>query len=60
MKKTCTVNIANTIFNIDEDAYNILSKYLDSVKKYFHKIDDEDEIINDFELRIAENFTNEN
>ncbi len=56
MKKTCTVNIANTIFNIDEDAYNILSKYLDSVKKYFHKIDDEDEIINDFELRIAENF----
>ncbi|MBT6447398.1 MAG: PspC domain-containing protein, partial [Flavobacteriaceae bacterium] len=48
--------IANTIFNIDEDAYNILSKYLDSVKKYFHKIDDEDEIINDFELRIAENF----
>lgn len=35
MKKTCTVNIANTIFNIDEDAYNILSKYLDSVKKIF-------------------------
>jgi len=56
MKKTCTVNIANTIFNIDEDAYDILKAYLDSVKKYFHKIDDQNEIINDFELRIAENF----
>ena len=29
MNKTFTVNIAYTIFNIDEDAYEILQKYLD-------------------------------
>ena len=57
MNKTFTVNIAYTIFNIDEDAYEILQKYLDSVKKYFQEIDNEGEIIKDFELRIAENFS---
>ena len=57
MNKTFTVNIAHTIFNIDEDAYEILQKYLDSVKKYFQEIDNEGEIIKDFELRIAENFS---
>jgi len=56
MKKTFTVNIGQSIFNIDEDAYEILKKYLISVKNYFNKIDDQGEIIKDFELRIAENF----
>ena len=36
---------------------DILKKYLISVKKYFNTIDDQDEIIKDFELRIAENFS---
>ncbi|HJN54041.1 MAG TPA: PspC domain-containing protein [Flavobacteriaceae bacterium] len=57
MKKTFTVNIGQSIFNIDEDAYDILKKYLISVKKYFNTIDDQGEIIIDFELRIAENFS---
>lgn len=57
MKKTFTVNIGQSIFNIDEDAYDILKKYLISVKKYFNTIDDQGEIIKDFELRIAENFS---
>lgn len=57
MKKTFTVNIGQSIFNIDEDAYGILKKYLISVKNYFNTIDDQDEIIKDFELRIAENFS---
>ena len=57
MKKTFTVNIGQSIFNIDEDAYEILKKYLISVKNYFNKIDDQGEIIKDFELRIAENFS---
>ena len=56
MKKTHTINIGHSIFNIDEDAYEILKKYLISVKNYFNKIDDQGEIIKDFELRIAENF----
>ena len=57
MKKTLTINIGHSIFNIDEDAYEILNKYLDSIKNYFNKIDNDLEIIKDFELRIAENFS---
>ena len=57
MKKTHTINIGHSIFNIDEDAYEILYKYLDSIKTYFNTIDNEGEIIKDFELRIAENFS---
>jgi len=57
MKKTFTVNIGHSIFNIDEDAYEILNRYLDSIKSYFITIESEGEIIKDFELRIAENFS---
>ena len=57
MKKTLTINIGYSIFNIDEDAYEILNKYLDSIKDYFQKIDNDPDIIKDFELRIAENFS---
>jgi phage shock protein PspC (stress-responsive transcriptional regulator) len=57
MKKTLTINIGYSIFNIDEDAYEILNKYLDSIKNYFQKIDNDPDIIKDFELRIAENFS---
>ncbi len=57
MKKTLTINIGHSIFNIEEDAYEILNKYLDSIKNYFKKIDNDSEIIKDFELRIAENFS---
>ena len=57
MKKTHTINIGHSIFNIDEDAYEILYKDLDSIKTYFNTIDNEGEIIKDFELRIAETFS---
>jgi len=57
MKKTLTINIGHSIFNIEEDAFEILNKYLDSIKNYFKKIDNDSEIIKDFELRIAENFS---
>ena len=57
MKKTLTINIGHSIFNIEEDAYDILNRYLDSIKNYFNKIDNDLEIIKDFELRIAENFS---
>ena len=57
MKKTLTINIGHSIFNIEEDAFEILNRYLDSIKNYFEKIDSDSEIIKDFELRIAENFS---
>ena len=30
MKKTLTVNLGGTVFHIDEDAYQLLDKYLRS------------------------------
>lgn len=32
MKKTLTVNLGGTVFHIDEDAYQLLDKYLVSSK----------------------------
>ena len=57
MKKTLTINIGHSIFNIEECAYEVLNKYLNSIKTYFAIIDIDSEIIKDFELRIAENFS---
>jgi len=57
MKKTFTINIGYSIFNIEEGAYEIQNSYLNSIKTYFSTIDDDSEIIKDFELRVAENFS---
>lgn len=56
MNKTININISGTVFNVDEDAYDLLYKYLESIKKYFSKIDEDGEIVADIESRIAENF----
>ncbi len=57
MKKTLTVNLNGRIFNIDEDAYELLSNYLSNLKTYFRKESDATEIILDFEARIEELFS---
>ena len=57
MKKTFTISLGHSIFNVEEDAYEILKRYLASIKNYFQKMENDSEIINDFELRIAENFS---
>ena len=54
MKKTVTINISGIIFSIDEDAYNKLKIYLDTIKGYFRSSDGVDEIMADIEARIAE------
>ena len=56
MNKTININISGTVFNVDEDAYDLLYKYLESIKKYFSKIDSDGEIVADIESRITENF----
>ena len=56
MKKTLNINIGSRVFNIDEDAYDLLSRYLESIKKYFQKIDIEDDVFQDIENRISEKF----
>lgn len=54
MKKTLTINLAGMVYHIDEDAYQKLRSYLDSLeKKLKHEADFKD-IILDIEARIAE------
>ena len=57
MKKTFTISLGHLVFNVEEDAYDVLKMYLDSIKNYFQKMENDSEIISDFELRIAENFS---
>lgn len=54
MKKTLTVNLGGTVFHIDEDAYQLLDKYLSNLRIHFRKEEGSDEIMNDFEIRISE------
>lgn len=54
MNKTVTINISGIIFHIEEDAFDKLSKYLNTIKGYFSKADGGNEIMSDIEARIAE------
>ena len=55
MKKTVTANISGTIYNIEDDAFDLMQKYLNSIKMYFSSYEDSEEIFMDFENRISEN-----
>lgn len=57
MKKTFTINISGTVFHIEEDAYEILQKYLINLKSHFGNDDEGKEILADIEARIAEIFS---
>ena len=56
MKKNISINISGIIFHIEEDGYEKLKNYLESINKYFSSFDDSGEIIADIESRIAEIF----
>ncbi len=56
MKKTLQINLGGITFNIEEDAYEKLSAYLESIKKYFSSYEGSSEIVADIEARIAEKF----
>ncbi len=55
MKKTISINLSGTIFNIEEDAYQKLNDYLESIKNHYDAKESA-EIINDIESSIAEKF----
>ncbi|MBN2890980.1 MAG: PspC domain-containing protein, partial [Bacteroidales bacterium] len=57
MKKTFTINISGTVFYIEEDAYEVLQKYLINLKNHFGSSEEGKEILSDIEARIAEIFT---
>lgn len=44
MKKNISINISGIIFHIEEDGYENLRKYLDSINKYFSTFEDSTEI----------------
>lgn len=56
MNKTVTVNISGAIFNIEEEAYNSLVRYINSIKLAFKGTEGAEEIVADIESRIAELF----
>jgi phage shock protein PspC (stress-responsive transcriptional regulator) len=56
MKKTFTINISGTVFHIEEEAYEVLQKYLVKLKNHFGNEEDGKEILADIEARIAEIF----
>mgnify|MGYP003631007324 CR=1 FL=1 len=56
MKKNISINIGGIIFHIEEDGYETLKHYLDSINKYFSSYEDSEEIIADIEGRVAEIF----
>jgi len=56
MKKNISINISGIIFHIEEDGYETLRKYLDTVNRYFSSFEDSSEILADIESRIAEIF----
>jgi len=57
MKKTYTIHLSGSVFHIEEDAYEVLQKYLVSLKNYFGNDDEGREILADIEFRIAEIFS---
>ncbi len=59
MKKTFTINISGTVFHIEEDAYDVLQKYLINLKNHFGVDEEGKEIIADIEARIAEIFSSQ-
>ncbi|MDQ7948782.1 MAG: PspC domain-containing protein [Pedobacter sp.] len=56
MKKTLIINIGNSIIHIEEDAYELLTGYLNEIKHHFARNADDFEIVTDIENRIAEMF----
>lgn len=54
MKKNFTINLYGELYNIDEDAYEALDKYLKSIARYFSREADGKEVLEDIEHRVAE------
>jgi hypothetical protein len=57
MKKVININFQGRIIPIEEDAYEDLKKYVESLRQYFANEEGKEEIINDIENRIAELFS---
>jgi len=54
MKRTISIHIGGYVFNIDEDAYQILEQWLNAVQAKFAQDPDGKEIVQDIEIGVAE------
>ena len=54
MKRAVKINLNGQIFHIDEDAFDKLKIYLDTISSHFSNVEESKEIIDDIESRIAE------
>jgi len=54
MKKIININLSGRVIPIEDSAYDKLKGYIESLRQYFAREEDRDEIINDIESRIAE------
>ncbi|AKD05285.1 PspC domain-containing protein [Pontibacter korlensis] len=57
MKKNISINLQGIIFQIEEDGYEQLSRYLASIRTYFSNYEGHEEIVADIEARVAEIFS---
>ena len=53
MKKNITINLCSRLYQIDEDAYELLNHYTETLRNYFLKQEGGKEIAEDIEERIA-------
>jgi phage shock protein PspC (stress-responsive transcriptional regulator) len=56
MKKNISINLQGIIFHVEDDGYEVLSRYLQEVKAHFASYQGHEEIVADIEGRIAELF----
>jgi phage shock protein PspC (stress-responsive transcriptional regulator) len=56
MKKTLSINIRGIVFNIDEDAYQLLNDYLADINRHYKNQPGHEDIMSDIENRIVELF----
>ena len=54
MKKNITINLFGQLYNIDEDAYELLRSYEENMRAFFMRREDGEEVADDVEHRIAE------
>ena len=55
MKKTFQAAINGRVYNVEEDAYNLLQNYLTELRAAF-RAEEGEEIVTDIECRISEHF----
>ena len=57
MKKTIDINLGGLLFHLDEDAYAMLSAYLEALRRHLAATEGREEVLADIEARIAELFS---